>query len=303
MDVVKLRPAIKNNIWGGTYFQLYGKGLMEKRVAECWELSMYKGSASIIASGENKGKSLDEIMKEEDVGPIQKSFPYFPLLVKLIDARDNLSVQVHPSDTYALKNENSFGKSEMWYILSADEGAGIYVGLNQDYKKEEIEQKLNDSSILEALNFYQVKPGETYMINPGTIHAIGAGVRLIEIQQNSNLTYRLFDYLRQDDQGNYRELHIEKALKVIDFNKYEKEEIHGDLLQKNKYFTVERKEIEDELSINADKDSFITFTMIEGQGYVNDIPYRQFDTFLVPHGKVAVVRGKGIAIISQIEKK
>ena len=209
--VVKLKPFIKSFIWGGDYFQQYGKGDLEV-ISELWELSLREGFSSTIVSGPDSGKPLVDVMKQEDVGPVSKRFPYFPLLIKLIDAKDNLSVQVHPSDEYALKNENSFGKTEMWHIIDADEGAGLYVGLNDNYTREDIEKKLKDSSILDALNFYKVKPGETYLINAGTIHAIGKGVRLIEIQQNSDLTYRLYDYLRKDKNGNYRELHIEKAL-------------------------------------------------------------------------------------------
>lgn len=302
MEVVKLRPACKDNIWGGTSFQLYGKGLNLSRVAECWELSMFEGSCSTIANGANKGKSLDEVLTKEDVGPIQKKFKYFPLLIKLIDAKENLSVQVHPNDDYALKHEKSFGKSEMWYILSAEEGAGIYVGFNKDYDKKEIKNKLEDSTILETLNFYEVKPGEVYMINPGTIHAIGAGVRLMEIQQNSNLTYRLYDYLRKDKKGQYRELHIKKGLNVIDYSKFEKQEVEGDLLQRNKYFTVKKQEVKEEATIKADGKSFKSFTFLSGRGYVNDIPYRQFDTFFVPYGKEANIKGDGLIIISEIEE-
>ena len=209
---------------------------------------------------------------------------------------------MHPSDDYALRNEKSFGKSEMWYILSADEGAGIYVGFNQDYDKKQIKEKLEDSTILETLNFFEVKPGETYMINPGTVHAIGAGVRLMEIQQNSNLTYRLYDYLRKDRKGNYRELHIKKGLNVIDYSKFEKQEVEGDLLAKNKYFTVKKQEVKNEAVIKADGKSFKTFTFLTGRGYVNDIPYNQFDTFFVPYGKEAKIQGNGLIIISEIEE-
>lgn len=301
MEVIKLEPAIKTNIWGGNYFQQFGKGVNEVRAAECWELSMFPGSSSIIVSGENKGKTLEEVLTEKDVGPIQKKFPYFPILIKLIDARDNLSIQVHPSDEYALKNENSFGKSEMWYILSADEGAGLYVGFNDNYSKEEIEKRLKDSTILETLNFFKVKPGECYMINPGTIHAIGAGVRLIEIQQNSNLTYRLYDYLRKDDKGNYRELHIEKALKVIDYTKFTRIDSEGEILQRNKYFTVRRVEVKSEYKVTANGDSFKSFTFLSGKGTVNGIPYNQYDTFFVPYGKEAVIKGDGVIVISEVE--
>lgn len=297
--VVKLKPFIKSFIWGGDYFQQYGKGDLEV-ISELWELSLREGFSSAIVSGPDSGKPLVDVMKQEDVGPVSKRFPYFPLLIKLIDAKDNLSVQVHPSDEYALKNENSFGKTEMWHIIDADEGAGLYVGLNDNYTREDIEKKLKDSSILDALNFYKVKPGETYLINAGTIHAIGKGVRLIEIQQNSDLTYRLYDYLRKDKNGNYRELHIEKALKVIDYHKYQLPEIKGEVLADNKYFKVLRKEVNGELTLTADKDAFMSFTFIKGNGYVDDIPYQIFDTFFLPYGKKCVIKGSGTLVISTL---
>ena len=140
-SVVKLKPFIKSFIWGGDYFQKYGKGTQEV-ISELWELSLREGFSSVIASGKDEGKTLLEVMKEDDVGPVRNRFPYFPLLIKLIDAKDNLSVQVHPSDEYALEHEHSFGKTEMWHIIDADEGAGLYVGLNDNYTKEDIEKRL-----------------------------------------------------------------------------------------------------------------------------------------------------------------
>ena len=295
--VVKLIPAVKTYLWGGDYFKPYIKGDFDV-VAELWELSV-RGldSARLI-----NGMRLDEVITKEDVGPVSETFPYFPLLIKLIDARDNLSVQVHPSDEYALKNENSFGKSEMWHIISADKGAGLYVGFKKDYTKEEVEKHLKDGTILETLNFFKVKPGETYVINPGTIHAIGAGVRLIEIQQNSDLTYRLYDYLRKDKEGNYRPLHIEKALKVIDYHKYNLSQPSTSLLADNQYFRVERINVNKELILKADKDSFISFTFISGKGMVDDIEYRQFDTFFLPYGKSCHIKGEGTLIVSSVNK-
>lgn len=301
MKLVKLKPTIKDYIWGGTYFKKYNKGSTFNRVSECWELSVRGEDSSIIASGKNKGKRLDEVITKEDVGPIMNRFPYFPLLIKLIDAKDNLSIQVHPSDEYALKNENSFGKTEMWFILSADEGAGLYVGLNNDYSKEEIEKALINGSIQDCLNFYQVKEGDCFLINPGTIHAIGAGVRLIEIQQNSNLTYRLFDYNRVDQNGNKRELHIQKALDVIDLKKYKQHEITGSLLADNAYFTVKRMEFDGEFELKANENSFVSFTLIKGNGKINNIKVNQYDTFFLPYKDECKIKGKGTLIISSIK--
>ena len=297
--VVKLKPIVKSFIWGGTYFQKYGKG-NEEIISELWELSVREGFSSIVVSGKDVGKTLKEVISDEDVGPVSKRFPYFPLLIKLIDAKEDLSVQVHPSDDYALKNENSFGKTEMWHIIDAAPGAGLYVGLNKDYTREEIEKKLKDSTILDALNFFKVKPGDTFLINSGTIHAIGKGVQLIEIQQNSDLTYRLYDYLRKDKNGNYRELHIEKALKVINYKKYQPEKNAGPLLADTPYFKVSRVEVDGELVLKENKDAIISFTFIEGQGLVEDIDYRRFDTFFLPYGKECKIKGKGTLIISTL---
>ena len=300
MELVKLAPAVKDYIWGGTYFKAFNKGTSLERVSECWELSVRDADSSIIASGKDKGKLLVDVITKEDVGPVQNRFKYFPILIKLIDAKDNLSVQVHPSDDYALKNESSFGKSEMWHIISADEGSGLYVGLNKKCCKEEIQKALENGNILDYLNFYKVKPGDTFVIDPGTIHAIGKGVRLIEIQQNSNLTYRLFDYNRVDKNGNPRELHIQKALEVINYNKYEVKKSNGDLLADNQYFTVKEMSFDGEITLQANEKSFISFTFIKGEGKVDDIEYKQYDTFFLPYGKKCVVKGKGTLVISSV---
>lgn len=294
----KLKPIIKSYIWGGDYFKPYREGEFDN-ISESWELSLRKDN-NVLVEGINK--PLNEVLSKEDLGPACDRFPYFPLLIKLIDAKDNLSIQVHPSDEYALVKENSFGKSEMWHIIDADKDAGLYVGLNKDYSKDEIKKKLNDSSILDCLNFYKVKPGDTFLINPGTIHAIGKGVRLIEIQQNSDLTYRLYDYLRKDKNGNYRELHIDKALEVIDFHKYEKKSVSSDVLADNKYFKVVRKEIKGELLLSADEGSFLSFTFIDGEGKVDEIPYTKFDTFFLPNGKSCLIKGAGVVVISGVNK-
>ena len=298
-SVIKIKPVVKSYIWGGQYFQKF-KDIDLDVVSELWELSVRDDFSSVVDSGINKGKSLKEVLTKEDIGPNSDRFIYFPLLIKLIDAKDNLSIQVHPSDEYALKNENSFGKSEMWHIINADEDAGIYVGFNKDYEKEEIERRLNDGTILETLNFFKVKPGDTFVINPGTIHAIGKGVRLIEIQQNSNITYRLYDYLRKDKDGNYRELHIKQALEVINYKKYVSSNSTSSVLADNQYFHVERKEVNGELTIKADEGSFVSFTFIDGEGTVDDLNYKIYDTFFLPNGKSCTVKGKGIVIISRV---
>lgn len=295
-NVIKITPVVKSYIWGGNYFQKYGKGNIEV-ISELWELTIRDNDCSLVFDSQ---KRLDEIITKEDLGPNCERFPYFPLLIKLIDAKENLSVQVHPNDEYALTNEGSYGKSEVWHILSADEGAGIYVGLNKNYSKEEIEAKLKDNTILDALNYYKVSPGETYIINPGTLHVIGKGVRIIEIQQNSDLTYRLYDYQRKDKNGHYRELHIDKALKVIDYNKYIHQEIKGNILADNKYFKVKKIHIDGEYKLHACNGSFMSFTFIEGEGKVDNYDYQKFDTFFLPHNGQCVIKGKGTIIVSEV---
>lgn len=297
--VVKLKPVVKSYIWGGSYFQQF-KNIDLDVVSELWELSVRGLDSSIIDSGKNKGKRLDEILSKEDIGPVADQMPFFPLLIKLIDAKENLSVQVHPSDEYAIKKLNSFGKTEMWHIIDADEGCGLYVGFKKDYSRKEVEESLNNGTILDLLNFFKVKPGDTFFIEAGTIHAIGKGVRLIEIQQNSDITFRLYDYLRKDKNGNYRELHIKQALDVINYKKYEKPQVNQELLAKSKYFTVKRVELNRELELVANKNSFITFTFLDGEGEVDDILYKKFDTFFLPYGHSCRIKGKGTLIISEV---
>ena len=297
--VVKLSPVVRSYIWGGQYFQKFGKSDLDV-VSELWELAVRENEKSLIVSGENQGKALKDVLSEQDVGERGKEFPYFPLLIKLIDAKENLSVQVHPSDDYALKNENSFGKCEMWYIIDAEKGAGLYVGLNKDYTKEELAEKLNNGTLLDAMNFFEVKHGDYFVITPGTMHAIGKGVRLLEIQQNSDLTYRLYDYNRVDKNGNPRELHIEKGLKVIDLRKFEPVKGEAGYIAKNKYFTVKEQKVEDEIEIIADKTSFKSFTFIDGEGMVDDIPFKKFDTFFLPSGKKCRIKGKATLVVSSI---
>lgn len=302
MEICKLKPAIATQIWGGTYFKKFNKGLNLDRVSECWELSLRPNMESIIDSGVNKGQKITDVITKADIGPIQDNFPFFPLLIKLIDAKENLSVQVHPSDDYALKNENSFGKSEMWHIVSHEDNACIYVGFNKDYSLEEVKKALNEGTILNLLNKYKVENGDTFIINPGTIHAIGAGVRLIEIQQNSDLTYRLYDYNRVDKNGNHRELHIDKALKVIDLKQYHKHESNNNLLARNKYFTVMVKDLAIDNFIKANKDSFSYVNFIDAEGTINDLKINKFESVFIPCNKEAFLNGKGKYIYVTLEK-
>lgn len=288
MDIVKLKPATKDYLWGGTRLLKAGKEAPTPILAECWELSFHPDGPCLIASGPDEGKTLSSVCRKDDVGSYVADFPFFPVLIKLIDAAKNLSVQVHPSDEYALKNEGSFGKTEMWHILHAEPGCGLYVGFKEDVSKEEVKEALDEGKILSLLNFFPVKPGESYFIPSGTIHAIGKGVTLIEIQQNSNLTYRLYDYDRVGPDGKKRPLHIEKAMKVIDCHKYERKQFPGDLIGKCRYFASYRLN-EKQPNVAATPSSFSSITFLSGSGSFAGIPFRALDTFFIPAGKEGAI--------------
>ena len=298
MAIYKLIPALKDYIWGGTNLKKYRKTDLDI-ISESWELSFHQDGLSKVEI-DNKLVNLSDVVKKEDLGEKASNFPFFPVLIKLIDAKENLSVQVHPSDEYALKNENSFGKTEMWYVISALEGAGLYVGFKEDENKENVEKYLHDGTILDHLNFFKVKEGDCYFIPSGTIHAIGKGVTLIEIQQNSNLTYRLYDYNRVDKNGLKRPLHIEKALNVIDYNKYQKEEKRGNLLGKCKYFTSYKLDASVDKKIYC-KDSFTSITFLSGEGKINDLDYKKFDSFFISAGEECLLKGNGTYILTRVE--
>ena len=300
MEVCKLKPYIKEIVWGGNTLRDYGKETNLSNIAECWELSLHKEGSSIIDSGTLKGKLLNEVLTKEDCGKKCAKFPFFPTLIKLIDANRELSVQVHPSDEYALKNESSFGKTEMWYILEAKEGAGIYLGFKRDTTKEEVERKIKDKSLVDLLNFIPVKPGDCYFVKSGTVHAIGGGITLFEVQQNSALTYRLYDWGKLGMDGKPRELHIEKSLKVMNFNKFEPIKFNRPLLGECDYFSTFEYLVSNKNEINADQDSFISITFIEGSGKVNIINFSKGDTFFIPCGKKAKIEGNGKYLLTTI---
>ena len=301
MEVVKLRPYIKEIVWGGNTLREYVKVFSGKNIAECWELSLHKEGSSIIDSGEFKGKALSDVLTKEDCGDKCAKFPFFPTLIKLIDADRELSVQVHPSNEFALKNENSFGKTEMWYILEAKKGAGIYLGFKRDTTKKEVEAKIKDNTLVDLLNFIEVKPGDCYFVKSGTVHAIGGGVTLFEVQQNSALTYRLYDWGKVGMDGKPRELHVEKALKVIDFKKFEPKLFKRPLLGECEYFSTSEHFVSEKAEINANMGAFISLTFIEGSGKLNDITYKKGDTFFIPAGKSAEIEGNGKYLLTTIK--
>ncbi len=269
--IIKLSPTFKDYLWGGTKLRdIYGKQCDFDIIAESWELSAHPAGNSLIASGRHKGLSFGKYLEtvgKEVLGWKCAPLQSFPLLIKFIDAKNDLSVQVHPGDDYALEKENEYGKNEMWYVIESDPGAGLYVGFNRQTDRQEVARKIRDGSILDILNFYPTHPGDVFFIPSGTVHAIGAGNLICEIQQSSNATYRLYDYGRKDKYGNEWELHLEKALDVLNYQRYEPaelEETEGRI--RCKYFEVGIVDIEGEKKIQLTDDSFYTISCLKGTG-------------------------------------
>ncbi len=310
MEIYKLTPAYKDNLWGGTKLKTeWNKNTDLPIVAESWELSCHDAGPSVIANGENAGKTLKSVLTPEMLGSAAAKFEFFPVLIKLIDAKENLSVQVHPSDDYALKNEGEYGKTEMWYIVDHEPGAGIYCGFEKEISKEEFSRRIADNTLLDALRFYEVQNGECYFIPSGTIHAIGAGVTICEIQQNSNLTYRVYDYGRIDKKtGKGRELHVEKAVLVSDLTEYKDKVVPQnlgggkELLARCPYFTVIRGNFAEKDEIATDGQSFLSVTFLSGEGEIEGQSFTKGDTFFIPanYGKV-MLSGKGEYVLSKVE--
>ena len=284
MDIVELTPAYKSIIWGGDKLKReYGKVTDVEPLAETWELSFHEAGKSCLPDG----RALSDVATEADLGENCKGFPFFPVLVKFIDAQDKLSVQVHPADEYALKYENSLGKTEMWYIVDADEGAGIYLGFKEKISGEEFERAIEQKTLTDYLRFIPVKKGECYFIPSGTIHAICSGCLICEIQQNSNITYRVYDYGRRDKNGNERELHVKKAIDVTKTEPLEINEMNiptsdGVLKGINKFFTATLVEIDGEKGFARDEGSFRCFTCLEGEGKIGEVDIKKGKTVFVP---------------------
>lgn len=284
--IVKLKPALKDYLWGGNQLKAkYGVETDMDIVAEAWELSAHADGESVVATGRHKGLNLRRYIEKvgKDIlgwkcSPLQN----FPLLVKFIDAKGNLSIQVHPDDDYALERENQYGKNEMWYVVDSKPGSGLYVGFNRTVNRDEVRRRVQNNTITEVLNFYPTKPGDVFFIPAGTVHAICEGNLICEIQQSSNCTYRLYDYDRRDKFGNPRELHLEKALDVLNYEKYEAVEVNVSC----KYFEVEFIDIEKEKSIVVTDDRFISIICIDGNGSVEIAGYvlevNAGDSFFVP---------------------
>lgn len=282
MKILKLTPAIKDYIWGGTRLSKeFDMVSFTDRQAEAWVLSCHEAGHSIVENGEDKGKTLAEVIAEKGkycLGTNCEKFSFFPILIKLIDARDNLSVQVHPDDEYAMKVEGEYGKTEAWYIMDCDEGAEIIYGFKKDITKEEFRKSIEENTLLDYVNRVKVKKGDIFFIEAGTLHAICKGILLAEVQQNSNTTYRVYDYGRLQN-GKPRELHVEKALdvtstKAIDASgkpmgeTVKKDGFSETLLTSCELFTMKRLDIEEKAIVTADSTSFVSLVCLEGNGVV-----------------------------------
>ena len=219
MEPLKLKPAFQDYIWGGDKLRTdFGKESTLDRIAESWELSCHPAGLSTISTSLYRGKTLQDYLEQDwaaRVGEGAAKYSVFPVLIKLIDAQQDLSVQVHPDDRYAREHENgASGKTECWYVVDCEDGAALAYGFSRELTKEEFRTHIQDGTLLDYVRLVPVKKGDVFFIEAGTLHAIGAGVVIAEIQQNSNLTYRVYDYERVDDDGNPRELHIDKAVDV-----------------------------------------------------------------------------------------
>ena len=279
MSIIKLNPAFKDYLWGGTKLkENFGKKTDMDILAESWEVSVHPDGPSVVASGKYEGKTLPEyleIVGKEVLGTKGNEFENFPILVKFIDAKGSLSIQVHPDNEYAQRVEKEYGKTEMWYIMDCDEGATLYYGTKKEISKEEFAAKIADNTILEVLKDVPVHKGDVFFIPAGTIHAIGAGIQICEIQQNSNSTYRVYDFGRVGKDGKPRELHVEKAIDVSnlspiesDFKPCGPEEINGDAksvtMATCKEFTTYVTELDGTATWNIGGASFGSVIVLDG---------------------------------------
>ncbi|MBQ9899042.1 MAG: class I mannose-6-phosphate isomerase [Ruminococcus sp.] len=312
-----LEAPIKDYIWGGTRLrEEFGKESTLERLAESWELSCHPDGTSIIASGGSKGTPLTEFLSShpEALGKNCARFDRFPVLVKLIDARNDLSVQVHPDDAYARAHENDNGKTEMWYVLDADDGAELVYGFRDTLTQEELRAAVSDNSLMEKVNRVPVKKGDVFFITPGTLHAIGKGILIAEIQQNSNVTYRVYDYGRLGADGKPRELHVEKAIEVTKlappehrYGQPERINLAGGWrtpLAECRYFRTERVDAFRGTDVGS-ADTFTHILVIDGEaelvGGAETLPLKKGSSVFVPAGSEAFrIKGNCSMIITTI---
>lgn len=312
---LKLIPVAKTAIWGGERLRRdWGKESDLPNVAETWELTVRKNENNTIQNGPQKGSTLASVLElwgPAAIGANHKG-NRFPLLVKFIDANDRLSVQVHPDDSYAAAVENDLGKTEMWYVVEADEGAELMMGLKAGVTKEDFAKAIADGDPEPLLCHVPVKAGDCFFIPAGMPHAIGRGILVAEIQQNCDLTYRVFDYNRRDKDGNLRELHVEKAVAVthpftqaeIDAIRFAKGCPEEDLVA-CPYFTVKKVDLKDTYTGSVEADSFLSLLCLSGSGELESgntvVPFKKGDSlFLAANSGFFRLKGTAELLFSKI---
>ncbi len=314
-----MTPVPKQIIWGGDRLKReYGKTADFDKIAESWELSCRDNAMCSIANGEYSGMTLGEYIsdgRKDALGLAAEKYDRFPLLIKFIDAADRLSIQVHPDNEYSLAHEGELGKTEMWYIIAADEGAKLVYGLKKGCTREDFAKAVAEDCTEEMLDFVEVHAGETYFIPSGQVHAIGAGILIAEIQQNSDVTYRVYDYKRRQPDGSLRQLHTAKAIDVIKLRtddeinalRYSTECADGgEVLASCEYFTVRRYALDGEEKLTAGKNSFVSVLVIDSEGTViesdgREYPVKKGESWFIPAGTGEfALKGKANVIVSEI---
>lgn len=284
MYPIKFVPILKERLWGGVKLKTwFNKPIENEITGESWEVSAVPGDVSVVANGNFQGKTLQELIEmypNELLGKrvYERFGKEFPILIKFIDAREDLSIQVHPNDVLAKQRHNSFGKTEMWYVMQADPDARLIVGFNKDVTRQEYQQHLSDGTLTEIMNYESVSEGDTFFINTGKVHAIGAGIIIAEIQQTSDITYRVYDFNRKDKNGNLRELHTEQALDAIDYQKkddfkvtYNRQENTTNAMVSCPYFITNYLKLDANFHKEiASEDSFHIYMCVKGSGRISD---------------------------------
>lgn len=291
MYPIRFKNLYYEKIWGGRDLESFRSNLPQGDIGESWDIACHQNGMGIVENGEFKGLDFNELINRlgKDLVGEKVSKDKFPLLLKLINSKDKLSVQVHPGDEYAAKYENEFGKTEAWYVMDAKEGASLIVG-TKDCSKEDFEKAIKENKVEDCLNKIEVKKGDCFLINSGLVHAICEGVIIAEIQQNSDVTYRVYDY------GRPREIHVKKALDVIDFSleatnlrnneSIEKDGYSYSILTKNQYFGLEKIEVKEEYKDISDKNRFYIITSVDGNGIIEGKNFKEEikmgDSYLIP---------------------
>lgn len=285
MYPIKFKPILKSTLWGGEKIKSFKKlDTTQTEVGESWELSNVPGDESIVANGSDAGKTISELVKEYKGALVgEENYKHFgnnfPLLIKFIDAREDLSIQVHPNDKLAKERHNSFGKTEMWYVIDNNNGeAKLRSGLKKSITPEQYAAMIENDSICDALDEYSVNPGDVFFLPAGRIHSIGAGCFIAEIQQTSNVTYRIYDFNRTDKNGNSRELHTELSKDAIDYSveesyktSYEAKKNYPIDLVACEYFNTALYDLTEPLNLDYDGlDSFVIYVCVEGTATITD---------------------------------